>query len=89
MKYTFLSHFYCLWHMALIVRFGPNFVIGNFIGCFTVFSLLALAMIIKTVFTISLANTVKYFGNTDTSDAYGIVTSEKFRKGASNYSNIF
>ena len=62
--------------------FGPDFVIGNLFRCFAVFSFLALAMIVKTVFTIGLANTVKYFGNTDTSDAYGIVTSEKFLKGA-------
>ena len=62
--------------------FGPDFVIGNLFRCFAVFSFLTLAMIFKTVFTIGLADTFKYFGNTNTSDAYGMVTSEKFLKGA-------
>ena len=62
--------------------FGPDFVIGNLYRCFAVFSFLALAMILKTVFTIGLSNTAQIFAGTDSNDAYGIVTSEGFLKGA-------
>ena len=61
--------------------FGPDFVIGNLYRCFAVSIFLALAMIIKTVFTIGMSNTAQIFGSTDSSDAYGMVTSEGFLKG--------
>eukprot|EP00093_Oithona_nana_P008144 08144.XXX_17850_18458_1 [CDS] Oithona nana genome sequencing. len=61
--------------------FGPDFVIGNLYRCFAVSSFLALAMLIKTVFTIGMSNTAQIFGSTDSSDAYGMVTSDGFLKG--------
>ena len=40
---------------------GPNFVLGNLYRCLTVFLFLAIAMILKTVFTIGLGDTMHYF----------------------------
>ena len=40
---------------------GPSFVLNNLYRCFTIFSFLAIAMILKTIFTIGVTDTMHYF----------------------------
>ena len=40
---------------------GPSFVLNNLYRCFTIFLFLAIAMILKTIFTIGVTDTMHYF----------------------------
>ena len=40
---------------------GPSFVLDNLYRCFTIFSFLAIAMVLKTIFTIGVTDTMHYF----------------------------
>lgn len=61
--------------------FGPDFVLDNVFRCATIFSFLAMAMVLKTVLTIGFTETMHKFEQTDRTKAQSIVTGEKFIQG--------
>lgn len=61
--------------MSLEFMLGPSYVLDNVWRCTIIFGFLAFSMIMKTILTIGLTNTGKYFFSTSRNDAYNIVTS--------------
>ncbi len=64
--------------MLFEFMFGPDFVLDNLFRCFTIFSFLAGVMVVKTILTIGVFDTMHYFEEVDRNKAYNILTAEKF-----------